>query len=117
LLDHAPRGALTTEESAVQVDGERVPPIFVRELEQGSVPARAGVVDERVDATQRIGELVDDICGGGKVSQIESPQVGPTAVPAHLLGSLASSVLVVMSGDADVEAVEGEADSRCAADS
>jgi hypothetical protein len=86
-----------------------MPPVLVGELEQGSAPARAGVVDEHVDAAECVGKIVDYIRGNREIGQVEPPNLSPTAVASYLLSGFASARLVLVPRDAHVEAVDGQA--------
>jgi len=65
VLDHVPRGSLRAQERADQVDLEDLAEGAERQFEERVLVARAGVVDERVDATEGVDELVDRARGPG----------------------------------------------------
>jgi hypothetical protein len=72
------------------------------------LPVHAGAVDERVDAAEQPGELVDLISGARQLREIELPNLRTAPVAADLLGSRERTLLVAMPGDADVEPVPRE---------
>jgi hypothetical protein len=116
LLHHSPRRSLGAEEGGVQVDVERVHPVVPRELEKGSVAARAGVVDEDLDAAERLRELVDHVGGRGKLGEVEPPHLRAPPLRFDLARGVPRAVLVLVPGDADVVAGARELHGRRLAD-
>lgn len=82
--DHPARGRLGSEERAGEVDVERVAPLGGVELQKRGVRARAGVVDEHVETTERLGELVDERLDRLAAREVEVAHLGDAPVRADL---------------------------------
>src|SRR4051812_21743544 len=108
--DHPARRALGADERRVEVDREHLAPLVVGEVEERHAGPRAGVVDEDVDAAERVGELVDDVGRLGQLVQVDVGELGPPAGRPDQLGGLLAHLLVAVPGDADVAAEVGEGD-------
>jgi hypothetical protein len=80
-------------------------PVVVGKLEQLTLPARARVVHEHIEAAERVGEVVDHVCRAGDVRKVELPHLRATPVTTHLVGGLLGSLFVLVPCDTDLEAV------------
>ena len=101
---------------AVEVDRQDRAPLLVADLQERRRRARAGVVDEDVDAAESVRQLVDDVLRARQPGEVEVGELGPSARRAHELGGLLAHLLVAVPGDADVAAEIGERDGDRAAD-
>ena len=91
-------------------------PVVQAELEHRRAVPGAGVVDEDVDAAERVRQLVDR---GGPADvrlEVHPARLGADAVALALGERLARVLLVAVPGDPDVEAALGEQDGGGAAD-
>jgi len=78
--------------------------------------AGAGVVDQDVDAAERLGQLVDPVGRVRERRQVEAAGLGAAPAALDLARGLVRAVLVRMPGDADVEAVVRKRHGRRPAD-
>src|SRR5262249_40405031 len=104
------------EKRTVEVDRERLTPVVVAELDEGRLARHAGVVDEDVDAAERIGQIVDDFGRAGKLRQVEPAHLAVPAGALDLACRRTGTRFVAAPRDADVEAVTRERDGGRLAD-
>jgi hypothetical protein len=106
--DHPLRRGLGAGDRAQDVDADRLLDVLQRRLQERPRVAAAGVVDEHVEPAERVGQLVDDAGGRGRVAEVEPAHFGTASGGAHLLGGPGRPVLVGAPHDADVVAGLGE---------
>ena len=116
LRDHPSRGPLRADEGPVEIHRERLAPVRPGEVDEGRAARRARIVDEDVDAAERVRQLVDDVGAVGHLDQVEAAHLALRAGRLDLARRLPRTGLVPVPRHPDREPVARERDRRRPAD-
>src|SRR5262249_61088844 len=77
--NHLARDALQAEEHALAVDAHDAVPVDFGEIHDVGAARDAGVVDERVDAAEGVGDLAHHLVDGGDVADVGGEREAPAS--------------------------------------
>ena len=106
--DHRARGRLATEKAAFEVDIEDEVPVTLAHLEERHARVDPRVVDEDVEATQRVDDARDHLLRLDGPRDVGLHHHGTDAGLADLLHRLLGRRAIIEVIDADIGAVAGE---------